>query len=284
MPLRVVHPKLHWNRNSLLRSLPALAPCISSSGCSCVSFNIPHNKSVTVSKVLSWGLWTILANHWACGGCAGEPQFIAWDLRVASEWMQACGTEPLTCGVCANVGQLMSELSEVVGNSVSLHQELENRMVWEKPHIWCQNQGYREKVFFPFIWWQVKFISNDCPHHVLSALSTDIPSSLLQPVAHSSASWPGPGWWQQRGEMVQWADWSPPASCGKRERSEARTWSKRCLKDAYPPCYAKLLQSCLTLYNPIDGSPPGSSVHRILQARILEWVAISFCRFPITSA
>ena len=39
---------------------------------------------------------------------------------------------------------------------------------------------------------------------------------------------------------------------------------------------AKLLQSCLTLYDPIDGSLPGSSVLRILQARILEWVAIAF--------
>ena len=39
---------------------------------------------------------------------------------------------------------------------------------------------------------------------------------------------------------------------------------------------AKLLQSCLTLCNPIDGSPPGSPVPGILQARILEWVAISF--------
>ena len=39
---------------------------------------------------------------------------------------------------------------------------------------------------------------------------------------------------------------------------------------------AKLLQLCLTLCDPIDGSPPGSSVHGILQARILEWVAISF--------
>ena len=39
-------------------------------------------------------------------------------------------------------------------------------------------------------------------------------------------------------------------------------------------------QSCLTLCNPMDGSPPGSSVHAILQARILEWVAISFSRGP----
>ena len=39
---------------------------------------------------------------------------------------------------------------------------------------------------------------------------------------------------------------------------------------------ARSLQSCLTLCNPIDGSPPGSSIPGILQARTLEWVAISF--------
>ena len=39
---------------------------------------------------------------------------------------------------------------------------------------------------------------------------------------------------------------------------------------------AKPLQSCPTLCNPIDGSPPGSPVPGILQARTLEWVAISF--------
>ena len=38
---------------------------------------------------------------------------------------------------------------------------------------------------------------------------------------------------------------------------------------------AKSLQSCLTLCDPIDGSPPGPSVPGILQARVLEWVAIS---------
>jgi len=42
-------------------------------------------------------------------------------------------------------------------------------------------------------------------------------------------------------------------------------------------CYsAKSLQSCPTLWDPIDGSPPGSPVPGILQARTLEWVAISF--------
>ena len=40
-------------------------------------------------------------------------------------------------------------------------------------------------------------------------------------------------------------------------------------------CYVKSLQSCPALCDPIDGSPPGSTVPGILQARILEWVAIS---------
>ena len=41
---------------------------------------------------------------------------------------------------------------------------------------------------------------------------------------------------------------------------------------------ARSLQLCLTLCDPIHGSPPGSSVPGILQARILEWFAISFSR------
>ena len=41
---------------------------------------------------------------------------------------------------------------------------------------------------------------------------------------------------------------------------------------------AKSLQSCPTLCDPIDGSLPGSAIPEILQARVLEWVAIAFCR------
>ena len=43
-----------------------------------------------------------------------------------------------------------------------------------------------------------------------------------------------------------------------------------------PAAAAKSLQSCLTLCDPIDGSPPGSPIPGILQARTLEWIAISF--------
>ena len=45
---------------------------------------------------------------------------------------------------------------------------------------------------------------------------------------------------------------------------------------------AKLLQSCLTLCDPIDGSPPGFPVPGILQSRTLEWVAISFSIEKVT--
>ena len=47
-------------------------------------------------------------------------------------------------------------------------------------------------------------------------------------------------------------------------------------KDQTAAAAAKSLQSCLTLCDPIDSSLPGSSVPGILQARILEWVVISF--------
>ena len=49
-----------------------------------------------------------------------------------------------------------------------------------------------------------------------------------------------------------------------------------CLFTIHAAAAAKLLQSCPTLCGPVDGSPPGSPVPGILQARALEWVAISF--------
>ena len=46
----------------------------------------------------------------------------------------------------------------------------------------------------------------------------------------------------------------------------------------YECMHAKWLQLCLTVCNPMDCSPPGSPVHGILQARILEWVAMPSSR------
>ena len=77
-----------------------------------------------------------------------------------------------------------------------------------------------------------------------------------------------------------------------------REWTKKSLPYYCPQMYliygvseihlafimwvcAKLLQSCPTLYDPMDCSPPGSSVQEILRTRIVQWIAISFFRgFP----
>ena len=56
----------------------------------------------------------------------------------------------------------------------------------------------------------------------------------------------------------------------------ASSSSVRISSHLYAAAAAKSLQSCPTLCNPIDGSPPGSAIPGILQARTLEWVAISF--------
>ena len=53
-------------------------------------------------------------------------------------------------------------------------------------------------------------------------------------------------------------------------------WSTHCELFCTATAAAKSLQSCPTLCDPIDGSPPGSPVPGILQTRTLEWVAISF--------
>ena len=53
-------------------------------------------------------------------------------------------------------------------------------------------------------------------------------------------------------------------------------WRRLLVAAATATAAAKSLQSCLTLCDPIDGSPPGSPIPGILQARTLEWVAISF--------
>ena len=74
---------------------------------------------------------------------------------------------------------------------------------------------------------------------------------------------------------------------GKIEGRRRREWERmRCLDgitdstehefEQTPSVLAA--QSCPTLCNPIDCNPPGPSVHGILQARIMEWVAISFSR------
>ena len=78
------------------------------------------------------------------------------------------------------------------------------------------------------------------------------------------------GWGEAQGRALRpcWPD-SGPLCVG------VRTGVRSGHKSAAATAAAKSLQSCPTLCDPIDGSPPGSPVPGILQARTLEWVAIS---------
>ena len=67
--------------------------------------------------------------------------------------------------------------------------------------------------------------------------------------------------------------------CNSQNFENFQKLRRKLFRNPLSPMYAAaaaLLQSCPTLCDPIDGSPPGSSIPGILQARTLEWVAISF--------
>ena len=98
-------------------------------------------------------------------------------------------------------------------------------------------------------------------------------------------------WGRKESDTTEWLNWTELngyvfLKCGKYQEKihsleQGRSDCEYQMGYATSPC-ATLLQSCLTLCNVMDCSPPGSSVHGIYQARILEWVAVSFSRgiFP----
>ena len=83
-----------------------------------------------------------------------------------------------------------------------------------------------------------------------------------------------------RSGLVHWDDperWDGEGGGrGVHDGEHMYTMADSCQCMAVAAAAAKSLQSCPTLRHPIDGSPTGSPVPGILQARILEWVAISF--------
>ena len=62
----------------------------------------------------------------------------------------------------------------------------------------------------------------------------------------------------------------------------SQPWNCREQTHSQPRFICLVTQLCPTLCNPMDCSPPGSSIHRISQARILQWVPISFSTSPYT--
>ena len=130
------------------------------------------------------------------------------------------------------------------------------------------------RIYFVFRFWT--FTAMCVKHLGATSVPKPVPAKLVG----------GPG-------IFKWHDhseWATPKS-GASYKSNYYCWTLMigwylCLQitqihgyrnfTAAPAAAAKSLQSCPTLCDPIDGSPPGSPVPGILQARTLEWVAISF--------
>ena len=81
--------------------------------------------------------------------------------------------------------------------------------------------------------------------------------------------WPQPSIWRSPFTPFPHPEKKVDSSCWRRKKTLGLPWCKHAAA-------AKSLQSCPTLCDPIDGSPPGSLIPGILQTSTLEWVAISF--------
>ena len=126
-------------------------------------------------------------------------------------------------------------------------------------------------------------------HWKMNSLSRNVSNMLL---GKSGEIAPGRGLGQNRNDAQLWMCLVVKAWCCKQQYC-TETWNVRSMNqikcshagDGKIECRllaaaaaAKSLQSCPTLCDPIDGSPPGSPVPGILQARTLEWVAIAFSK------
>ena len=118
----------------------------------------------------------------------------------------------------------------------------------------CRSPGPTPNLLNPKFWScspsALEFGNHHCPYHI----------KISQPFA--------PG---QRSLWALDPHSKPPC------KTPPFLMSTRGLSSTHSVCRL-LLPSCLTRRNPIDCSPPGSSVYGILQARILDWIAVSFSR------
>ena len=166
-------------------------------------------------------------------------------------------------------------------------------------------QGCGEKGSLMNSWWKCKLYShhgNVAAAAAAAAKSLQLCPTLCNSKDGSSPGSPVPGILQVR--TLEWVaisfsnawKWKVKVNLLSRVRLFATPWTAAyqapqsmgfCRQEywsgvpspspwKYCAAAAKLLQSCPTLCDPIDGSPPGSPVPGILQARTLEWVAISF--------
>ena len=176
--------------------------------------------------------------------------------------------------------------------------ETETNCVWVSPgEVWVSSgllQGQGLWVQQTWVWRECSWRRPPLPHHRPPELTRDWGNRLLEGTNRNLYE---PGhrrkeqWSHKRmtqtcpwvSRSLLWRHQSAVACC----RVEVPAWD---LLEEVPIIFitftivwvsewvSEVAQSCLTVCNPVDCSLPGSSVHGILQARIVEWVAISFSR------
>ena len=123
--------------------------------------------------------------------------------------------------------------------------------------------------------WKKHKLESRLPREISITLDMQMTSPLWQKVKRTK--WP-----LDESEIREWKNWFKTQHS---ENEDHGIWSHHFMGNRWGNsgnngwlyfAAAKSLQSCPTLCDPIDGSPPGSPVPGILQARTLEWVAISF--------
>ena len=102
-----------------------------------------------------------------------------------------------------------------------------------------------------------------------AALQEPVPPGWVPSILLGCSAYPIP-LWALTSLGTKWMSWKPDSNGAQTPQLQLLSLSSR----PFQGMHAKLLQLCPTFYDPMDHSPPGSSVHGILQARILDWVAV----------
>ena len=133
------------------------------------------------------------------------------------------------------------------------------------------------------------FLRRDCPllpqhlgprSFLVSSIPSSVPSDSLSPSSGKRAQLPQPPV-SSLPPLLQAQSPSPRRNLGfpsGRRREPETTHLAPTSVLCVPKSKSEVVQSCLTVSDPMDCNPPGSSIHGILEARVLEWVAISFSR------
>ena len=150
----------------------------------------------------------------------------------------------------------------------------QSRPHWSLPFLWCNSSTFNHTFVILFSGCYSVCVIFESKHHI-SNICFDSIYQMLRKETRNSGVYKGMEAWWWSYKVV------PLGECSKEEWCSGEIWkqSRRAGSDMVWSCLCvRSLKSCPACCDPMDCSPPGSSVHGMLQARILEWVAMRSSR------